>query len=76
MIFIQGVLVVLVVVGFMFWSSRAQVGKTPGSANKPAVTSEKVQSMSREDIKRELKKNETQSPPPEKMGAPCYGAPM
>lgn len=72
MIVFQIILVALMLLGLIIWSARAQAGKSLEMGNKLAVTSQKVQAMSRDDIQRALKRIATKSPPPQKMGAMCY----
>ncbi|MBF0595686.1 MAG: hypothetical protein HQL22_12080 [Candidatus Omnitrophica bacterium] len=72
MIFVQIAFVVMLVLGFMVLSARAQQGQQPEAKSRQTVTSEKVQTMSREDIQRALKRIESNNPPPQKMGAMCY----
>jgi len=56
----------------MVWSARAQEEKASAKENKPAVTSQKVQSMPREDIKKALEKSEPATKESEKVQAMCY----
>ncbi len=69
MVLIQILCVVIVILGLMMVSVRAQDKK---AEKKPAVSSETMKSMSRADIQRALKKIESNFPPPQKMGAMCY----
>lgn len=72
MFFIQIVLFVMLMFGLMVWSARAQEEKTSAEKNKPTVTSQKVQAMSQEDIKKALQNIERATEESEKMGAMCY----
>ena len=72
MFFIQIALFVMVMFGLMVWSVRAQEEKTSAEKNKPTVTSQKVQAMSQEDIKKALQNIERATEESEKMGAMCY----
>ncbi|MBF0532597.1 MAG: hypothetical protein HQL23_05800 [Candidatus Omnitrophica bacterium] len=69
MVLIQVVCVVLILWGLMIVSVKAQDQK---SGERPSVSSETIQSMSRIDIQNALKKIDSNNPPPPKMGAMCY----
>ena len=72
MVILQVILVAVFVFGLMVLSARAQEAKSSQGDAPPSVTAERVQGMSREDIRRALTKIETNTPPPRKMGAMCY----
>ncbi|MBF0595685.1 MAG: hypothetical protein HQL22_12075 [Candidatus Omnitrophica bacterium] len=69
MIIIQILFIIVVFVGLLVFSAKAEEQKAQA---KNAVSSEQVQSMSREEIQRALKRIETKSAPAQKMGAMCY----
>ena len=72
MMFLQIVFVVMLVLGLTVLSARAQQADPPDTKSKQAVTSEKIQAMSREEIQKALKRIESSNPPAKKMGAMCY----